>query len=276
MPASYAPHLTAKTLPRQISVGSASIDGLKEGRGLEHVNRLRYLRLDKLLFVRGQGCLVFGDLVVRWRSVLRILILICQEIPPGLSQTNSKVTGAAPSLRVSEANYGRASIFTYILKLPVCWIPTRNCTLMLAPLASGVPSVTVPALRVLLKPPPLGCDGGCSSVVPCTVAVQGGVAGAPVAAHVTVSLIPATTTALEVRGLRSAIPDGAGKVVRSITRKRNRVTAAPVLFTNLLRIERVPNVELFAGSLVKSRTRFGGLLLVTVASSKFSVIVLLR
>ena len=147
---------------------------------------------------------------------------------------------------------------------------------MLAPLASGVPSVTVPADQLLLKAPPLGCDGGVSTDVPCTVAVQGGVAGAPVAAHVALSLMAATTTALEVRCLKSAIPDGAGKVVMSIIRKRNRVTAAPVLFTNLLRIERVPKVELFGPSPVKSRTRFGGLLLVTVASSKFSVIVLLR
>src|SRR5678815_3635802 len=144
---------------------------------------------------------------------------------------------------------------------------------MLAPLASGVPSVTVPAVRLLLKPPPFGCDGGWSSVVPCTVALHGGVAGAPVAEHVTVSLMPATTTAPEVRGLRSAMPEGAGKVVMSIIRKRSEVMEAPVLFTNLLRREIVPNVEFWAGTLVKSRTRLGGLAFATVLSSKFSVIV---
>jgi hypothetical protein len=64
MPASYAPHLTAKTLPRQISVGRATIDGLKEGRGLENINRLRYLGFDELPFARGHGGLVFGSLVV--------------------------------------------------------------------------------------------------------------------------------------------------------------------------------------------------------------------
>src|SRR5882724_3156103 len=155
-------------------------------------------------------------------------------------------------------------------------MPSRNCRLTLAPLASGVPTVTVPALKLLLKPPPFGWEGGCSRVVPCTVTVQGGVAGAPVEEHVTVSLIPATTTADDVLGLKSAIPDGAGNVVRSIIRKRNRVTLPPVLFVNLLRIESVPNVELLAGSLVKSRTRFGGLALATVASSNGEEMVLLR
>src|SRR5258705_10670104 len=119
-------------------------------------------------------------------------------------------------------------------------MPSRNSRLTLAPLARGVASVTVPAFMLLLKPPPFGCDGGCSSVVPCTVAVQGGVAGAPVAAHVPASLMPATATDPEVRGLRSAKPDGAGNVVTSITRKRQRVTLPPVLFTILLRILMVP------------------------------------
>src|SRR4030095_6522448 len=104
---------------------------------------------------------------------------------------------------------------------------------MLAPLASGVMSVTVPAVRLVLKPPPFGCEGGWSRVVPCTVAVQGGVAGAPVAAHVTLSLMPATTTAPEVLALMSAIPEGAGKVVISIIRKRSEVMLPPVLLTNL-------------------------------------------
>src|SRR5262245_28137493 len=147
---------------------------------------------------------------------------------------------------------------------------------MLAPFASGVPKVTVPALRLVLNPPPLGCDGGISRVVACTVMVQGGVAGAPVAAQVAASVMPATTTAAEVRGLMSANPDGAGKVVRSITRKRKRVTFPPVLFTNLLRSERVPKVELFGGSLVKSRTRFGGELAATFASTRLTAKLALR
>ena len=130
---------------------------------------------------------------------------------------------------------------------------------MLAPFASGVANVTVFAPILPLKPLPLGCEGGCSSVVPCTVAVHGGVTGAPVWEQVTGSLMPATTTEVEVRGRKSAMPDGAGKVVTSITRKRNLVTLAPVLFTHLLRIESVPKVEFCAGTLVKSRTRFGGL-----------------
>jgi len=50
-------------------------------------------------------------------------------------------------------------------------------------------------------------------VVPCTVVVHGGVAGAPVAAQVAESLMPATTTAPDVRARKSAKPDGAGNVV---------------------------------------------------------------
>ena len=121
---------------------------------------------------------------------------------------------------------------------------------MLAPFASGVASVTVPADIDELKPPPFGCDGGCSSVVPWTVTL---LVPLPQGARSTV-----TTTAVEVLGRRSAMPLGAGNVVRSITRKRKRVTFPPVLFVMVLRISNVPNVELFAGSEVKSRTRFGG------------------
>src|SRR5258708_16416225 len=145
-------------------------------------------------------------------------------------------------------------------------MPSRNCTSTLAPLASGVPRVMVPALILLLKPPPFGCEGGCSSVVPFTVTEQG--VAWPAAVHVTESLIPATTTELDVRGRRSAIPEGAGNVVRSTTRKRKRVILAPVEFTNLRRMLNVPNVELLGGSDVKSRTRLGGELDAAVASSK--------
>ena len=101
---------------------------------------------------------------------------------------------------------------------------------MLAPLASGVPSVMVPALMLLLKPPPFGWAGGCSSVVPCTVTVQAS-SPAPVAPHVAASLMPPTTTS--ARRPRSQVGDAGrrGNVVRSMTRKRSRVTLPPVLFT---------------------------------------------
>jgi hypothetical protein len=42
------------------------------------------------------------------------------------------------------------------LKLPVCWMPTRKRTSRVAPLASGVASVTVPDERLELNPPPFG------------------------------------------------------------------------------------------------------------------------
>src|SRR5215213_7411271 len=112
------------------------------------------------------------------------------------------------------------------------------------PLASGVASVTELADMLLLNPPPFGCDGGCSRVVPWTVTLLPPVIG--------------TTIAVELRGRRSAIPEGAGKVVMSVMRKRNLVTFAPVPLMNLRRRESVPKVELLAGSLVKSRTAFGG------------------
>src|SRR5262252_8860694 len=120
---------------------------------------------------------------------------------------------------------------------------------------------------VELKPPPLGCDGGCSSVVPCTLMVHGVVATPFDARHVAASVIPETTTSVDVLGRMSAMPDGAGKVVRSMTRKRSRVTAPPLLLVKRRRRSSVPKVELFAGSLVKSRTRFGGLADDTLASS---------
>jgi len=145
---------------------------------------------------------------------------------------------------------------------------------MLAPFASGVPSVIVPALIVVLKPPPLGWFGACSRVVPCTVTEQG--VACPAAVQVAESLIPATTTKLEVIGLKSAKPEAAGNVSKSIIRKRNRVTLAPVLFTNRLRMLSVPNVELLAGTEVKSRTRLGAEETATVASTRTAEIVELR
>src|ERR1051325_1004998 len=129
-------------------------------------------------------------------------------------------------------------------------MPSRNLTSTLAPFASGVARVSVPADIDELNPPPFGCDGGCSSVVPWTVTL---LVPLPHGGRSTV-----TTTAVEVRGRKSAMPLGAGNVVRSTTRKRRRVTFPPVLLTTVLRISNVPNVELFGGSEVKSRTRFGG------------------
>src|ERR1041385_3966672 len=129
-------------------------------------------------------------------------------------------------------------------------MPSRNRTSILAPFANGVASVTVPADIDELKPPPFGCDGGCSSVVPFTVTL---LVPLPHGGRST-----ATTTAVDVRGRKSAMPLGAGNVVRSITRKRKRVTFPPVLFTTVRRMSNVPKVELLGGSDVKSRTRFGG------------------
>src|SRR5688572_26230674 len=133
---------------------------------------------------------------------------------------------------------------------------------MVAPFASGVASVTVPADIDELKPPPFGCDGGCSSVVPWTLTL---LVPLPHGGRSTV-----TTTAVEVRGRKSAMPLGAGKVVRSITRNRRRVTLPPVLFTTVRRMSNVPKVELLGGSDVKSRTRFGGEAAPTHMSSKFT------
>src|ERR1044071_6882242 len=93
-------------------------------------------------------------------------------------------------------------------------MPSRNRTSILAPFAIGVASVTVPADIDELNPPPFGCDGGCSSVVPLTVTL---LVPLPHGGRSTV-----TTTDVDVRGRKSAMPLGAGNVVTSITRKRNR------------------------------------------------------
>src|SRR5262244_2535173 len=139
-------------------------------------------------------------------------------------------------------------------------MPRRKRTSRLAPFASGVPSVTVPDDSDELKPPPFGCDGGCSSVVALTVML---LVPEPHGGRSTV-----TTTDVEVRGRRSAMPEGAGNVVRSTTRNRSLVTLPPVLLTTVRRISSVPKVELFGGSEVKSRTRFGGALETAQVSSR--------
>src|SRR5262244_3488839 len=141
-------------------------------------------------------------------------------------------------------------------------MPSRNRTSSDAPFASGVPSVTVPEDSDELKPPPFGCDGGCSSVVPLTDTL---LVPLPHGARSTV-----TTTEVDVRGRKSAMPLGAGNVVRSTTRKRKRVTLPPVLLTTDRRMSNVPNVELFGGSDVKSRTRFGGDAAAAQVSSRFT------
>src|SRR6185437_845392 len=141
-------------------------------------------------------------------------------------------------------------------------MPSRNRTSTLAPFANGVARVIVPADIDELNPPPFGCDGGSSSVVPFTVTL---LVPLPHGGRSTV-----TTTAVEVRGRKSAMPLGAGKVVRSTTRHRRRVTFPPVLLVTVRRISSVPNVELFGGSEVKSRTRLGGEAAATHTSRRFT------
>src|ERR1044072_8357171 len=136
-------------------------------------------------------------------------------------------------------------------------MPKSILMLMEAPFASGVPKVIVPDDQVELNAPPFACDGGSSNVVPCTLTVQGVVATPLDARQVAASLIPETTTSDDVRARRSAIPEGAGNVLTSMSLYRNLVTAPPVLFTTRRRKSMVPKVKLFAGSLVKSRARFG-------------------
>src|SRR5262249_22825472 len=138
------------------------------------------------------------------------------------------------------------------LKLPVCSTPNRNRTSILAPLASGVTSVMTPTPSDELNAPPFGCcpKVDSSRSVPRTSTL---LVPLPQGGRSTV-----TVTSPELRARRSAMPLGAGNVVVSITRKRKRVTALPLLFVIVLRTSNVPKVELLAGSLVKSRTRLGG------------------
>src|SRR5688500_12129084 len=152
-------------------------------------------------------------------------------------------------------------MFIYNLKLPVFSMPSRKRRSSEAPLASGVASVTVPALKVLSQPPPSACVGGCSNVVPCTVTFD---VPLPHGARSTV-----TTTDVDVLVLTSATAViVVGIVEMSMTWKRSRVTLPPLLFVSVRRMSNVPNVELFAGSLVWSRTRLGGVAAPTQGSSK--------
>src|SRR5215217_6837931 len=85
-----------------------------------------------------------------------------------------------------------------------------------------------------------------------------GVDALPVdARHVALSVIPLTTTLVEVKALRSAIPAGTEIELISTMRTRRRVTAPPVLFTKRRLTESVPFAA-FGSIGVRSRTRFGG------------------
>src|SRR2546423_14696494 len=85
---------------------------------------------------------------------------------------------------------------------------------------------------------------------------------------------------LPVIGRKSAVPEGAGKVVMSTMRKRRRVTAAPVLFVTLRRMSSVPKVEVAPEPGVKSRARAQAEVVEPVpaqpASTSDSLIVALR
>src|SRR6266850_4312753 len=96
---------------------------------------------------------------------------------------------------------GSASIETKKRKLPFCWTPIRNLTLMLAPGANGVPSVMLFADRLEFHPPPFGCPPPpTSSVVPRTVIAH----GIGLMPQVAASLIPATPMSGENIGRKSA------------------------------------------------------------------------
>src|SRR6185369_10554491 len=97
----------------------------------------------------------------------------------------------------------------------------------------------------------------------------------PAAVHVPLSVIPLTTTFVDVKALRSAIPPGTEIVLISTMRKRRRVTGAPVLFTKRRRTESVPFVA-FGNCGDRSRTRFGGAGAPMLLSSSNVRIVLLR
>ena len=103
-------------------------------------------------------------------------------------------------------------------------------------------------------------------MVPNTVTEQGGVLGVPLAAHVDESLTPLTVMFSESTTLKSAIGPGGMKALISTTRKRNRVTGAPVLLTKRRLIDSVPLIPLVIG--VKSRTRLGGAVAPIVESTK--------
>src|SRR5438270_748463 len=134
------------------------------------------------------------------------------------------------------------------------------------------PGPTALTESVELRPPPPDCAGGVSSVVCCTVQLFEGQAG----------LVPVIVTVVgdapEVTARRSAVPEGAGAVETSMMRKRRRVTAWPVLFVTVRRMEIVPKGPSAALGVfgVGSRKRFGGSAEPAAGSSSESVTVSLR
>jgi hypothetical protein len=113
-----------------------------------------------------------------------------------------------------------------------------------------------------LKSTPLGCDGGCSSVVPLTVTL---LVPLPHGGRSTV-----TTTDVEVRGRKSAMPLGAGNVVRiDYAKSQARYVASGVIHDRSANVQRSES-GVVGGSEVKSRTRFGGDAAATQISSRFT------
>src|SRR5262245_43545205 len=105
---------------------------------------------------------------------------------------------------------------------------------------------------------------------------QGVVADPVEAKHVFGSVMPLTVAFTEVNARRSARPAGTGNDVMSMMRKRNRVTAAPVLFV-MRRLKATVPLFVFGGAeSVKSRKRFGSIAAALVASSNTAVNGLLR
>src|SRR5262249_15684905 len=144
------------------------------------------------------------------------------------------------------------SMLTSTRNNPVLCTPNRNRTLIDSPGASGVCNVTSPSEIEELNAPPNVWEGGVSKVRPRTVTVHG--VEPP---HVLESFIPLTMVWVDERTRTSAVSIGDGKVLMSIIRKRSRVTGSSKLLTMRRRTSSVPNAELFAGSGVKLRTRFG-------------------
>src|ERR1043165_3088036 len=177
---------------------------------------------------------------------------------PTLYPLTSFLQGAAVS----------ASTLMKMRKLPGCRTPSVIWTLMEPPGGIGEPSATLmsegegpaagPGPTALtaseeLKTPPDVFAGGVSSVVCCTAQLFEGQAG----------FVPVIETvagdAPEVMTRRSAVPSGALKVERSMTRKRRRVMGWPVLFVTVRRIESVPKGPSvwFGVLMVGSRKRLG-------------------
>ncbi len=111
-------------------------------------------------------------------------------------------------------------------------------------------------------------------MVPTTFTEHGVVATPFAARQVAASVMPLTTTFVDVRVLMSATPAGTAIELTSIMRKRSRVTGAPVLLTNRRLIASVPFAPLVTG--VRSRTRFGDKAAATFESRSNAAIVLLR